>query len=104
MSCVLSLARAVAAATGRRFESCRPDLVHVYVLRSDTTGRFYTGSCEDLEDRLRRHNGGQSRATKHGVPWTLVHVETFSTRSDAVRRELHLKTGRGRGEMRALLG
>lgn len=40
----------------------------VYVLKSGKTGRHYTGSCEDVEDRLRRHNAGHSPATRHGVP------------------------------------
>ncbi len=74
------------------------------MLRSDRTGRLYTGSCEDLDDRLFRHNAGQSRATKHGVPWKLVHRETFATRAEAVRREAYLKTGRGRDELRGRLG
>jgi len=79
-------------------------LFYVYVLRSEKTGRFYTGSCADLEDRLRRHNAGQSPATRHGVPWRLVHWEGFPTRAEAVRRERELKTGRGRDELRGMLG
>ena len=75
----------------------------VYVLRSEVTGRFYTGSCSDLDDRLREHNSGSSKATRHGVPWTLVHREPHPTRSDAVRREMHLKTGAGRDEIKRLL-
>jgi putative endonuclease len=43
-----------------------------------------------------RHNSGKVRATKHGSPWKLLHSETFSTRSEAVRRERYYKTGRGR--------
>ncbi len=76
----------------------------MYVLRSEVTGRLYTGSCENLEDRLYRHNHGHSPATKAGVPWKLVHVERFATRAEAVRRERYLKTGRGRDELRRLLG
>jgi len=74
-------------------------MFNVYVLRSRNTGRRYVGSCEDLDERLRRHNLGHSKATRHGVPWTLVHRETFSNRTDAVRRERYYKTGRGRDEL-----
>jgi putative endonuclease len=76
----------------------------VYVLRSEKTGRRYVGSCEDLEDRLHRHNAGNSKATRHGVPWSLIHTENFESRSEAVRRELYLKTGIGRDELSRLLG
>ena len=68
----------------------------VYVLRSSKTGRRYVGSCADISDRLRRHNAGESPATKYRLPWTLNHEEQFVTRSEAMARELYFKTGRGR--------
>ena len=89
---------------GRRFESAYPDwMFWVYVLQSEVTGRRYTGSCEDLDDRLRRHNAGHSAATKHGVPWRLIYKESYSSRSEAVRRELYLKSGVGRDELERIL-
>lgn len=78
-------------------------MFHIYVLLSETTGRRYTGSCEDLDDRLRRHNAGESNATRHGIPWRLIHSEAFATRSEAMQRERFLKTGRGRDELSRLL-
>ncbi|MBA3831184.1 MAG: GIY-YIG nuclease family protein [Chthoniobacterales bacterium] len=74
----------------------------VYVLRSGKTGRRYIGSCADLSDRLRRHNGGESRATKHGLPWTLIYEEQFPTRAAAAGRERYFKTSRGRDELNQL--
>jgi putative endonuclease len=71
----------------------------VYVLRSERTGRRYLGSCADVQRRFREHNCGASKATKHGVPWRLIHVEEFATRSDAVQRERYFKTGHGRDEL-----
>ena len=62
--------------------------VSVYVLRSSKTGRRYVASCADLSDRLRRHNAGEPPATKHGLPWILIHQEQFATRSTAVARPL----------------
>ena len=78
-------------------------MFHVYVLRSAVTGRLYTGSTADVQDRLRRHNAGESKATRHGIPWTLAHTETFATRAGAVQRERYYKTGRGREELETLL-
>ena len=74
-------------------------MFHCYVLRSTTTGRRYVGSCQDLADRVRRHNAGESKATKHGVPWVVIHTERFATRAEAAQRERFLKTGRGREEL-----
>jgi len=39
------------------------------------------------------------KATKHGVPWILIHCESFATRREAVQRELYYKTGRGRDDL-----
>jgi putative endonuclease len=75
---------------------------YVYVLRSDKTGRRYVGSCANLEERLGRHNRGESLATKHGVPWRLVYSEPFMTRREAAARERYFKTGRGRDELNRL--
>ena len=69
------------------------------VLLSQKTGHRYVGSCENLDERIRRHNSGDSKATKHGVPWVLLHSETFGTRSAAAQRERYYKTGRGRNEL-----
>ena len=74
-------------------------MFHCYILRSQKTGRRYVGSCEDLRQRLHRHNTGQVKATKHGVSWSLIHTEIFSTRREAVQRELYYKSGRGRDEL-----
>jgi putative endonuclease len=74
-------------------------MFHVYVLRSIRTGRRYVGSCEDLDERLRRHNLGHSKATRHGVPWTLIHSERFCTRIEASKKERYYKSGRGRDEL-----
>src|SRR5437016_5767507 len=62
--------RTVAAATGLGFKSRQPDYtIFPYttlfrsVLSSEKTGRRYVGSCENLADRIDRHNAGQSKAT-----------------------------------------
>jgi putative endonuclease len=78
-------------------------MFHCYVLRSLKTGRRYVGSCEDLSDRVRRHNSAESKATKHGVPWILIRSERFATRREALARERFYKSGRGRDELDKLL-
>jgi len=77
----------------------RRKMFYCYVLRSEKTRRRYVGCCENLADRFRRHNAGESKATKHGVPWILTHTESFGTRSEAAKRERYYKSGRGREEL-----
>jgi hypothetical protein len=37
------------------------------------------------------------------VPWRLIRAQSFQTRSEAVRKEMYYKTGRGREELDAML-
>ena len=71
-------------------------MFYVYIIKSLKNGRFYVGSTGNLERRLDEHNSGQSRYTKLTSPFVLVHSETYATKQEAVRRELFLKSGRGR--------
>ncbi|RMG05925.1 MAG: GIY-YIG nuclease family protein [Nitrospirae bacterium] len=66
-------------------------MYHVYVLKSEKTGRSYIGHTKDLNKRLEEHNSGKSRSTRHGRPWHLVYYETFSTRQEAMKREMFYK-------------
>ena len=75
----------------------------VYVLQSESTKHFYTGSTSNLSLRLSQHNSGETKSTKNRGPWKLVHREEFATRSEAMRRESFLKSGKGRDQLSALL-
>jgi putative endonuclease len=66
---------------------------------SEVTGRRYVGSCQELADRLRRHNAGESKSTRHGIPWKVVFRKTFASRAEAVLRERYFKTGQVREEL-----
>ena len=66
-------------------------MFHVYVLKNQKTGRRYVGSCENLDERVRRHNLGHSKATRHGIPWTLIHSEKFCSRPEASKKSATTK-------------
>ena len=68
----------------------------VYLLLSLQTKRTYVGQTEDVENRLGRHNAGYIRSTKAYRPWNLIHVEEYSTRSEAMKREIWMKSPSGR--------
>ena len=71
-------------------------MFYTYVLKSYKDGIRYIGSGENPKERLRRHNKGDYRFTKGHRPWQLIHQETYNTRSEAVRSERFLKSGKGR--------
>ena len=68
----------------------------VYILFSEKVNKYYVGSCQDIQDRLLRHNQGRSKFTKTGIPWTLVYSENYETRSEAYRREMEIKKKKSR--------
>ena len=75
-----------------------------YILYSDKLGKKYVGFTSDLESRLVSHNHPNNTGfTKAGMPWRLIHVETFDTKKEAMDREKFLKTGHGRDWMKANL-
>jgi len=76
---------------------------HVYLLHSAKDGKHYIGCTNDLKDRLRRHNRGQVRATKHRTPLRLICSETFETSEQAYAREKFLKSWAGRIELTKIL-
>ena len=75
----------------------------VYILQSEVTKKYYIGSTGNMEDRLRRHNGGRSKSTKSGVPWKLMYTEGYSERPRAVGREKQLKRWKSRVKLEELI-
>lgn len=68
----------------------------VYVLGSQMDGTLYVGSSHDIKARLAEHNAGRVPATKLRKPFELLYCEVHASRSDAMQRELYLKTGWGK--------
>ena len=68
-----------------------------YILKNKLTNKYYTGSTENLEKRLERHNAGYVKSTKSGAPnWKIVYYETFENRSEAQTREMAIKAKKSR--------
>ena len=63
----------------------------VYVLKSIKDNFHYIGHSHDLEKRLKTHNKKKVRSTKGHAPFKIIYTETFSTRSEAFKREMYLK-------------
>jgi putative endonuclease len=67
----------------------------VYILQSQSTGRYYCGHTNNLERRIQEHNDPDyklSRTTKvFQGPWSLVWKELLSDRGDAMMLEKSIK-------------
>ncbi|MFH1983218.1 MAG: GIY-YIG nuclease family protein [Pseudomonadota bacterium] len=67
----------------------------VYILKSETSGRYYCGHTEDLTRRLSQHNDPEyhgSRTTKvFKGPWQLIWSSETESRGEAVVLERKIK-------------
>ncbi len=71
-------------------------MFYTYVLKSLKDNGIYIGYTSDITRRIEEHNSGLSKSTKHRIPFKLIHLEKFKTRSEAMKQERFLKTGKGR--------
>ncbi len=69
----------------------------VYILFSENYGKTYVGFTSNLIERFKSHNYLSKKGyTIKFRPWQVIYVEFFTTKSEALKREKILKTGKGR--------
>ena len=76
----------------------------VYVLRSFKDGFLYVGNTNNLEARIKRHNGGAEKSTRYRRPFELIYFEEYFSRVEAMRREKYFKSPKGGVELKHKLG
>jgi len=68
---------------------------YIYILRSESTGRYYCGQTNDLENRVHQHNDPGHRSTKTTKrftgPWKLIWHHVCETRAEAMSIERQIK-------------
>jgi putative endonuclease len=69
-------------------------MFYTYIIFSNTLDKYYTGSCENIQNRLNDHLNSRSTFTKTAKDWIIVYFETFDSRSLAVKREMEIKKRR----------
>ncbi len=71
-------------------------MYYVYLIESlSAEGQRYVGITEDLKQRLREHNAGESSHTSKSKPWKLATYVAFTDRAKAEAFERYLKSGSG---------
>ena len=64
----------------------------VYILYSKSHRRFYSGYTQELKNRLREHNGGETKSIIPYLPYELVWSKEVTTRSQAMKIEKEIKS------------
>ncbi len=76
---------------------------YVYILFSLKDKGLYIGFTTNLRSRLSYHARGEVRSTINRRPLKLIHYEYFINEEDAKSREIFLKSGFGRDNMKKAL-
>jgi putative endonuclease len=76
----------------------------VYILYSEKFNKNYTGFTSNLIERFKSHNVLSTKGyTLKFRPWTVIYVEFFSSKAEAMKREKYLKSGIGREFIKNLI-
>ena len=76
---------------------------YVYILLSQKDKGLYIGFTTNLKSRLSRHARGEVKSTANRRPLKLIHYEYFTNEKDARAREVFLKSGFGRSQLKKAL-
>jgi putative endonuclease len=76
-------------------------MTYLYILESIPTGRWYIGITNDLQERLKAHNGGFNKSTRQYRPYRLLFSMAFETKAAAMDREKKLKNLKSRKKVAA---
>lgn len=77
-------------------------MFYTYILKSSKSNRYYIGSTENMNKRIKEHNRGMMKSTKHDLPWELFYFEKYNSRSEAVAREKQIKSWKSRAMIEKL--
>lgn len=85
-------------------------MFNVYVLQNSVSKKIYIGQTNDLETRVKRHNGllpnkqNSYTAINKGLgSWVVIYKEEYDSRQEVLKRENYLKSHAGRDWLKKML-
>ena len=87
--------------TGRSgLENC---MFYVYIIQSVNSGKLYTGYTSNLKRRFAEHKSSEVHTTARMGELKLIFYEAYVNKADARRREVYLKTTKGKRAIKLML-
>jgi putative endonuclease len=74
-----------------------------YILYSTIKGKYYIGSCENVEKRLVKHNTNHSGFTGKTGDWVIKWTEEHPNKANALKRESQIKAWKSRKMIEKLI-
>ncbi|AZA82618.1 excinuclease ABC subunit C [Chryseobacterium lactis] len=79
-------------------------MCYCYILYSKSLNKYYIGhSCEDLQERLRKHMSDHKGFTAKVKDWIIIYTEEFSSKKDAYKREREVKSWKSKAKILKLI-
>lgn len=79
-------------------------MCNFYILFSEKLNRYYYGhTCDNLDERIRKHNSNHKGFTGKSDDWELVYKEDYPIKTEACHRELQIKNWKNRKRVEALI-
>ncbi|MFS4469779.1 GIY-YIG nuclease family protein [Maribacter sp. 2210JD10-5] len=79
-------------------------MCYFYIIYSKDIDSYYTGhSCEDLVERIRKHNSNHRGYTGKADDWILLFSERYGDKSAAYAREREVKSWKSRKRIEHLI-
>jgi len=69
---------------------------YVYILKSRSVNKYYIGSSENPDKRLRYHNIIEKGFTSRYRPWKIVFKNKFESKTEAQTAERKIKSWKSR--------
>jgi len=75
----------------------------VYILYSPSKDKYYVGACQDVQNRLKKHDTNHSGFTGKSGDWELKWTEEHPIKTTALKRENQIKSWKSRKMIEALI-
>lgn len=64
---------------------------YLYILYSANIQKYYIGSCQDIDERMKKHLSNHKGFTGKTKDWILIYNESFESKYYALMREKEIK-------------
>lgn len=78
-------------------------MYYFYVLYSLKDHKLYKGYSTNFPKRFLKHTNGGVSSTKYRRPLTLIHLEVFDSKAEAMARERWAKSPQGKPALKLIL-
>lgn len=75
---------------------CKHMKYFVYILINGSKTKTYVGHTNDIQNRLKEHNSGESSFTERFGSWEVLYREVLDSKFDAIKKEKYFKSASGR--------